>query len=134
MRANRRRDTKLETEVRSRLHARGLRFRVDFPIPVAGRRPIRPDIVFTRRRICVELDGCWWHGCEVCVQRETSVNRSYWGPKIARNKERDREKTAALKAQGWTVLRFWGHEDPDAITDAIEAAVTKTRMQPTVGS
>ena len=92
-----------------------------------GRRPIRPDIVFTKLRICIELDGCWWHGCEVCGQRETSVNPTYWGPKIARNKERDAEKTAALEAAGWTVLRFWEHEDADAIADAIEAAITRAR-------
>ena len=127
MRANRRRDTKLEKQVRSELHRRGLRFRVDYPIRVAGRRPIRPDIVFTRLRICVELDGCWWHGCDVCGQRETRVNASYWGPKIARNKERDAEKTAALKAAGWAVLRFWEHEDPRAVADKVMTAVQVAR-------
>lgn len=127
MRANRRRDTKLETEVRSLLHRRGLRFRVDFPIRVGARRPIRPDIVFTRLRVCVELDGCWWHGCEVCGRRAAKVNADYWGPKISRNIERDLEQTGALEAAGWTVLRFWGHEDPVAIADAIEEAVRSRR-------
>src|SRR4051812_42606545 len=106
MRANRRRDTKLEKQVRSALHLRGLRFRVDFAISLDGRRPVRPDIVFTRQRICVELDGCWWHGCDVCGQRSTSINGTYWHAKIARNKERDSEQTAALEAAGWAVLRF----------------------------
>ena len=127
MRANRRRDTTLELEVRSRLHEKGLRYRVDHPIRLEDRRTIRPDIVFTRLRICVELDGCWWHGCEVCGRRETKANRNYWSPKIARNKERDAEQTAALEASAWTVLRFWEHEGPDAIAAAVEARVEQAR-------
>jgi DNA mismatch endonuclease, patch repair protein len=123
MRANRRRDTKPERQVRSELHRRGLRFRVDYAIRLEGRRPIRPDIVFTRVRICVELDGCWWHGCDECGQRETRANPAYWRLKIARNKERDLEKTAALETAGWVVLRFWEHEDPRAVADKVAAAV-----------
>ena len=121
MRANRRRDTRLELEVRSLLHARGFRYRVDYPIRVAGGRPIRPDVVFPRARLCVELDGCFWHGCETCLQRRTRVDGPYWGAKIARNKERDAEQTAALESAGWTVLRFWGHEDPVVIANRVEA-------------
>src|SRR3954470_7913249 len=117
MRANRRRDTVLELSVRSLLHRRGLRFRVDFPIRVGELRPIRPDLVFPRARLCVELDGCFWHGCEVCNSEGPRANRSYWGPKIARNKERDREQTRALEGAGWHVIRFWGHEMADRVAD-----------------
>lgn len=127
MRANRRRDTNLEVEVRARLHRRGLRFRVDFPIHLEGRRPIRPDIVFTRLRLCVELDGCWWHGCEVCGRRVPNANGSYWGLKIARNKERDAEQTAVLEDAGWLVLRFWEHEGADAISEAVARMVSAAR-------
>lgn len=123
MRANRRRDTSLERRVRSRLHVAGLRYRVDFPIQLEGHRPVRADIVFTRARVCVELDGCWWHGCEQCCQRSTKVNAHYWGPKIARNQERDAEQTAVLEAAGWTVLRFWEHENAQDIVNAIREAV-----------
>lgn len=126
MRAIRRRDTRLEKEVRSRLHRLGFRFRVDFPIRLAGRRPIRPDIVFPRQRICVELDGCWWHGCEVCGLRETRVNRKYWERKIARTKERDAEQTQALVDAGWTVLRFWEHEGVEPIVGAVSQSVTRS--------
>jgi DNA mismatch endonuclease, patch repair protein len=124
MRANRRRETKLEIRVRQHLHRRGFRFRVDYPIRLDGRRPIRPDLVFTRLRICVELDGCWWHGCEECGYAVAGVNENYWRQKIARNKERDVEQTAALEQAGWTVLRFWAHRGPDAISDAVADALT----------
>lgn len=127
MRANRRRDTRLEVAVRSLLHQRGLRFRVDHPIRVPGYRLLRPDIVFTRLRICVELDGCWWHGCPECCDRPVRANAPYWGAKIARNKERDGEQTAALESDGWTVLRFWEHEGAEAIAAAVAEHVTAAR-------
>ena len=125
MRAIRRRDTKPERELRSLLHAGGLRFRVDRPLRVEGYpRLIRPDIVFPRARLAIFWDGCFWHGCD-CEHgpRPNIRNGSYWLPKIAGNRERDEKQTAALEAAGWRVLRFWGHEDPAAAATAVRAAL-----------
>jgi DNA mismatch endonuclease (patch repair protein) len=107
---------------------------VDYPIAVDGRRAIRPDIVFTRLRLCVEIDGCFWHGCEVHGSRPAVANPAYWGPKIARNRERDREKDAALTRAGWQVLRFWEHEDPEAVAKAIEQALAEREKSDAVRS
>jgi DNA mismatch endonuclease (patch repair protein) len=66
MLANRRRDTQPELRVRRKLHAAGLRYRVDFPLdlpPPIGRRR-RADIAFPRDRVAIFIDGCFWHGCE----------------------------------------------------------------------
>ncbi len=106
---NRRTDTKPEVALRSELHRRGLRFRKDHPIRVEGRRSIRPDVVFTRSRVAVFVDGCFWHGCPE-HQVVPKSNPDYWIPKLRRNIERDREVDAALEDDGWTVLRFWEHE------------------------
>jgi DNA mismatch endonuclease, patch repair protein len=125
MRANRRRDTGPERAVRTRLHALGMRYRVDLPIRTAG-RPVRPDIVFTKQRICCFIDGCWWHGCPEHGRRRTSSNGEYWNAKIARNMERDTEQQRALERAGWTVIRSWEHEDPDHVTAVIAAAVEST--------
>jgi DNA mismatch endonuclease (patch repair protein) len=135
MRANRRRDTQPELVLRSLLHARGLRFRVDFPLRVAGYpRPIRPDVVFTRAKCVVEWNGCWWHGCDdpECGDgpRASVRNRDYWLPKIQGNRERDARKATALEAAGWEVLAFWGHHDPVRAADIIEATVTGRRASP----
>jgi DNA mismatch endonuclease (patch repair protein) len=127
MKANRRRDTKIELVVRSSLHRMGLRFRVDYPIRVEGWRPIRVDLAFTRLRICVELDGCFWHGCPECCARPVQVNGHYWNAKLARNKERDAEQTAVLEAAGWTVLRFWEHEGPEAIAATVARRVREAQ-------
>lgn len=131
MRANRRRDTGPELAVRSILHARGLRYRVDLPVRVDPRRPVRPDVVFIRARVCCFIDGCWWHGCPKHGRRRTSANDHYWSAKIARNVERDAEQRTVLEAAGWTVLRFWEHEDPvnvaDTIADVVAARTPRDR-------
>jgi DNA mismatch endonuclease, patch repair protein len=123
MAAIRRRDTGPEKRIRSLLHASGLRFRVDYPIRIGNARPIRPDIVFTRRRLAVFVDGCYWHGCPDHGRRSAGVNASYWGPKIARNQERDAEHTALLESAGWTVLRFWEHAEAREVALAIRSTM-----------
>ncbi len=122
MRGNTRVSTTPERRLRSELHAAGMRFRVDFPIRIAGRRPIRPDIVFTRRRLAVFVDGCFWHGCPE-HGRQPKSNNSYWAAKLEINRRRDVEQTAALEDDGWIVLRVWEHDVPDGLR-LVRAALT----------
>jgi DNA mismatch endonuclease (patch repair protein) len=120
MQANRRRDTQPELALRSLLHSRGLRYRVDFR-PIAGIRN-KADIVFTRRRVAVFIDGCFWHGCpEHYFASKTNVD--YWEPKIEQNRLRDNAVTSALEEAGWRVIRVWEHESVEEAADRIEAAV-----------
>jgi DNA mismatch endonuclease (patch repair protein) len=109
MLGNRRRDSTPELLLRRTLHGMGLRFRVDFPIKVPGRRPIRPDVVFTRQRVAVFVDGCFWHGCPEHGRRPRT-NAAYWAAKVTVNQARDVEQTRSLEAAGWRVLRIWEHE------------------------
>lgn len=120
MRSNRRRDTSPELAVRSILHAGGHRYRVDFA-PGSNRRR-RADIVFTRRRLAVFIDGCFWHGCPEHGEVPQS-NRDYWKPKLARNIARDIETTRMLESEGWRVLRIWEHVSPEEAVERIEAAL-----------
>jgi DNA mismatch endonuclease (patch repair protein) len=108
MRANRRTNTRPEVALRSHLHSAGLRFRKDHLV-VAGNLKVRPDIVFTRHRLAVFVDGCFWH---CCPDHGTVPGRNvdYWVPKLARNVERDRVTTEGLEAHGWRVIRVWEHE------------------------
>jgi DNA mismatch endonuclease, patch repair protein len=122
MLGNRRRDSTPERRLRSALHASGLRFRVDLPIRVPGRRPIRPDVVFTRARIVVFIDGCFWHGCAE-HGKPPRTNPTYWRAKIAINQTRDREQTAALEEAGWTVVRVWEHDDPRVAAAAVHSVL-----------
>jgi DNA mismatch endonuclease, patch repair protein len=95
--------------VRSAVHAMGLRYRVAAR-PVAEVRR-SADLVFTRRRVAVFIDGCFWHGCpDHFVPPRTNVD--YWRAKIGSNRERDIETDGLLADAGWTVIRLWEHDDP----------------------
>ena len=111
------RDTAAERRLRSELHRRGRRFRVDFSPLVGSRR--RADIVFTRRRLAVFVDGCFWHGCP---RHGTwpKHNADWWRAKIEMNQRRDRDTDRQLMNAGWRVIRVWEHEDPVVAADKIE--------------
>lgn len=120
MQSNRANGTGPELQLRRALHLRGLRFRVQFPVPGSPRRRI--DIAFTRLRIAVYLDGCFWHGCEEHPFRPKR-NHEYWESKFAANRLRDAATSDLLSSQGWLVLRFWEHEPLDVSVASVERAV-----------
>ena len=102
-----RRDTSAEVLLRKSLFRLGLRYRLDS-------RPVRTvlckaDIVFRYARVCVFVDGCYWHGCSRHF-RPPSTNRSWWSEKIADNRMRDQRQSRALRKHGWRVIRFWEHQ------------------------
>jgi DNA mismatch endonuclease, patch repair protein len=121
VRANRRRDTKPEKRLRSLLHRRGYRFRKDMAIEVSGLR-VRPDVVFTRRKVAVFVDGCFWHRCPEHAS-SPRANSAYWGPKLDRNVERDRLVDERLQEAGWHVVRIWEHVPPEEAFDIISAVL-----------
>ncbi len=113
-------ESEIERELRSLLHRRGLRFRKHLA-PLSGLR-CKPDIVFTRQRVAVFVDGCFWHRCPL-HGTETKANRAYWRPKLDANVARDRRHNAMLAQAGWQVLRFWAHEPVDEMASVVAAAV-----------
>ena len=119
-----RRDTAPELELRRELWRRGLRYRVDRPLD--GRRRRRADLTFVGPKVVVFVDGCFWHGCP---EHGTSpkANAEWWAEKLARNVSRDADTDEYLTLQGWTVLRFWEHEDVLAAADQVERVVSARR-------
>ena len=120
MQGNRSRDTKPEIAVRSAVHALGMRYRV-------SARPLRDlkrtaDLVFRNARVAVFVDGCFWHGCPE-HHAPPKTNASYWATKIQGNKSRDEDTTERLRKEGWTVLRFWSHEEPLSVATQIAKVV-----------
>ena len=118
MRANRGRDTGPELAVCSALRGLGYRYRVDHPLIIDCRR--RGDIVFTRRRVVVFIDGCFWHGCPEHRAAPAS-NAVFWAKKLTQNLRRDRDTDRWLREAGWTMLRFWEHEHPNSVVERIVA-------------
>ena len=106
--------TKPEIALRRELHTRGLRFHV-------ARRdlPGTPDLSFSRARLAVFVDGCFWHSCGLHGTLPTN-NREWWRAKLAGNIERDRRKDMELVAMDWLPVHFWEHEQVDGVADAVD--------------
>lgn len=119
MRANHGRDTRSELRLRRALHARGLRFRVQYPVPGSTRRTI--DIAFTRARLAVFVDGCFWHGCPLHYT-VSKTNPAFWAEKLRSNRARDAATNQLLLDAGWEVQRFWEHVPVEEVVGEIETA------------
>ncbi|WP_330175655.1 very short patch repair endonuclease [Streptomyces sp. NBC_01498] len=121
-----RRDTKPEVAVRKLLHASGHRYRVNARVPDMPRRSV--DIMFTRAKVAVFLDGCFWHGCPVHAT-QPKANAEWWREKLDKNIARDKETSGHLEAAGWTVLRFWEHERPEEIASQVAANLAHIKSE-----
>jgi DNA mismatch endonuclease (patch repair protein) len=125
MQSNRPRDTRPEIALRSGLHAAGLRFRKHYR-PISGSR-CEVDVAFTRVRLAVQLDGCFWHGCPDHATRPIT-NETWWSTKLDANIARDRKTDELLSDAGWTVLRFWEHEPTAEVVAKVCEEIGRRRI------
>ncbi|WP_433410707.1 very short patch repair endonuclease [Saccharomonospora azurea] len=123
MRGNRSKDTRPERRLRTLLHQRGFRYRVSVrPVPELRRTA---DIVFVKAKVAIFVDGCYWHGCPEHY-RAAKRNSQFWSTKIEANKRRDTETNRELRKRGWTVFRYWEHEDPGEIVEQVTRVLGPT--------
>ncbi|MDD5186800.1 MAG: very short patch repair endonuclease [Methanoregula sp.] len=117
-------NTEPEIIFRKILWSQGIRgYRIHYNLPG------KPDIVFTKKKIAIFIDGCFWHKCPVCFQ-EPETRKEFWMKKIQSNVDRDKKVDERLKDEGWTVFRFWEHDvrkNPDAIVKVISKMIEKSR-------
>lgn len=95
--------TKPEEIVRKYLFSKGLRYRKNVKI-----LPRKPDIVFSKYKTVVFVNGCFWHGhqnCRYFVMPKS--NTEYWESKIKSNITRDKTTYDSLSALGWNVPIVW---------------------------
>jgi DNA mismatch endonuclease (patch repair protein) len=124
MRRTRQHGTAPELALRSELHRRGLRFRVQRPLDFDVRR--KADIVFPKGRLAIFVDGCFWHSCPEHATHP-KANATFWAEKLAKNVLRDRDTDRRLEESGWSVLRIWEHETAAAGADMIVARLALLR-------
>ncbi len=125
MQAIKSKDTSIERMLRKALWHEGIRYRKNYKL-----LPGKPDIAITRYRIAVFCDSDFWHGYDWPVRNERiKSNREYWIPKIERNMERDKEVTARLEADGWTVLRFWEWQIRKHLDDCVNQICEAVAIQ-----
>lgn len=116
-------DTEIERMVRSALHTRGLRFtKHDRSLPGT------PDVVFSRRKVVVFIDGDFWHGYRYPAWKDRVSE--FWRSKIEKNRLRDRKNFRKLRRMRWRVIRIWQHQiqkDIAGCLDRIGKAVQDDR-------
>lgn len=106
MQSNKSTGTKPELVLAKAMWALGLRYRKN-----SGSIFGKPDFSFKKYKVAVFVDGEFWHGKDWERKKaEIKGNREFWITKIERNIRRDMEVTGRLKAEGWTVLRFWSND------------------------
>lgn len=100
------RDTVPEIRLRKALWAAGCRYRLKSKLPG------QPDLVFSKARLAVFMDGCFWHGCPIHYSAPRT-RQDYWRPKLRRNVLRDISVNRMLVSDNWRVIRIWQHELKD---------------------
>lgn len=116
MQANKSKNTSIEIMLRKGLFARGLRYKLH-----VRDLPGRPDVVFSRKKVAVFIDGDFWHGYRYPQWKNTlSI---YWDNKIQTNRRRDNKNFRRLRRMGWRVIRLWEHEIRSNVENCVERVV-----------
>lgn len=115
------RNSKPEQALRKALFRQGYRYSLNYRFKELN---FKPDIVMVSRKVCIFVDGCFWHKCPRCY-RPPKSNKRYWLPKIQRNVERDKQQTKYLKMDGWKVIRIWEHEINKNLDKALKKILNK---------
>lgn len=83
--------------------------------------PGKPDIVFTRAKLAIFVNGCYWHRCPKCMSGKIpKTNEIYWAAKFEANVERDKRNQEELEKAGWQVMVVWECEIKANLQDAVE--------------
>lgn len=97
------RNTKPEMVVRKQLFGSGLRYRLH-----RNDLPGKPDIVLPTKKVCIFVNGCFWHQHSGCKNaKRPSTNTVFWNDKLDKNKKRDNSNLKKLVKLGWTVIVIW---------------------------
>lgn len=118
MQSIRTQDTQPEIALRLALHRLGHRYRKDTRPETSLR--CKADIVFRKLKICVFVDGCFWHGCPTHF-RMPKTNSDWWIEKIDDNRARDIRQAERLRKAGWIVVRIWEHQINDNLDEVVHS-------------
>ena len=118
-------NTRPEILVRSLLHRRGFRFRIN-----VRDLPGKPDVVLPKYHAVIFINGCFWHGHDCPLVRMPGTREDFWKKKIEDNRTRDRKTLEALAGSGWRVGIVWEcalrgkDHDPEKVVTLLEQWLT----------
>jgi DNA mismatch endonuclease, patch repair protein len=110
-------NTKPELKLRKVLWENGLRgYRLHIK-----EVPGKPDIVFTRKKLAIFVNGCFWHRCPYCKPPMPKSHSNFWKDKFEKNADRDKKQIYQLIQAGWKTITIWECQ----IKDEVESVVIK---------
>ena len=92
----------------------------------------RPDFAWSKARVVVFVDGCFWHGHDCGKNVKPRTNAEAWREKIEGNQSRDRKNTRLLRRERWKVIRIWEchlAKSPERCVNRIRRALEKTTIE-----
>ncbi|OGU81713.1 MAG: very short patch repair endonuclease [Ignavibacteria bacterium RBG_16_35_7] len=96
-------NTRPEIIIRKIVHSLGYRFHLH-----KKTLPGKPDMVFSKFKKVIFINGCFWHGHKNCLRSKLpSTNKKFWKGKIEGNKRNDKSNKIKLKKLGWDYLVIW---------------------------
>ena len=114
--------SKVESMLAKALWHKGYRYRLNYK-----KLPGTPDIVLTKYKIVIFVDGEFWHGKDFDKNKSRlHQNKDYWIEKIEENIRRDEAIDKLLRQDGWVVLHYWSNDlkkELDACVEEIESFV-----------
>lgn len=129
MRANRPTNTVPEISLRAALRAIGRKP----PLAHPPRLPGRPDLAFTRPRLAVFVNGCFWHRCPYCNPSVPKTHQEFWSKKFDANVRRDRRERRALLRAGWPTITLWEcqiRDNPKHAASRVVSRLNQLRSMP----
>ena len=107
-----------ELKFRMALVKSGIKGWVLHPSDVFG----KPDIFFTKKKLAIFVDGCFWHGCKTCGHIP-KTRSAFWRAKFERNQARALLVKGNLRKQSIKVMRVWEHvlTKPSKIAELVKA-------------
>lgn len=123
-------NTKPELLLRKSLWHEGMRYKVNYK-----KLPGKPDIVFTRPKIVVFVDGDFWHGHNWAIRGLNSLEEElagysdFWKEKILGNIERDAATNKRLSQDGWKVIRIWESDIYKDLKKCTELIITSYKSR-----
>jgi DNA mismatch endonuclease (patch repair protein) len=95
-------ENNLEISIRRLLFSKGFRYRKNVKV-----LPGTPDIVLSRYKTVILVNGCFWHGHDCGRGKLPSSSHDFWSDKIRTNKARDKQNALKLKKLGWYIITIW---------------------------
>lgn len=89
----------LEVQIAGLLDVLGIEYTPQYPVGMT-----HVDFYIPSCNLIIEVNGCWWHGCEQCAPNTVEAQEK---------RQQDMKRLYFLRSQGYNVYTLWEHDMKD---------------------